>query len=184
MHIHKQTCFSSSTRSFQSLLAGFDRICGNLTTACGVRTLLSKGKKKNEISVCKMGEDGNFCLCTKIAFCIGSLSCTCVHRRGSHRDSLYHFFLNLRSQFYSDFSLAHCKMNSCLEGTLQHCEALHCLLRLGLIKENKPGDMGKRCPIKKSTLALMQLQLHRGCGTDGRLGHGGCNSVVENSNTG
>lgn len=36
-----------------------------------------------------------------------------------------------------------------------------------LIKENEPGDFGRRCLIKKSTLALIQLQSLVGRTTDG-----------------
>lgn len=38
-------------------------------------------------------------------------------------------------------------------GTQWHSEALHCLFRFGLIKENKPGDIGKRCLIKNQHCA-------------------------------
>ena len=73
---------------------------------------------------------------------------------------------NITNPLHVNRSLSQYAMNSRLEG-LTGC-TLHCLTRLGLIKENKLGDMGKRYLIeKKINTVLMKLQLHGGYRTDG-----------------
>lgn len=77
-----------------------------------------------------------------------------IFGEAENKDSLYHSFSNpLNGLSSAHLSLAHFGMKFCLEGLFaQQRKALYCPSTLGLIKENEPGDLGKRCLIKKSTL--------------------------------
>ena len=66
-----------------------------------------------------------------------------------HTDTKPAAFLTKSPQWLGSAQLSICSLWSDVlsGGTLRH-EALYCLSRLGLIKENEPGDFGTRCLIK------------------------------------
>lgn len=102
----------------------------------------------------------------------------CELSRGRHKDCLHHSFQNpLYSLSSAHLSFAHFGMRFCLEGpSMWQHEALYCLSRLGLIRQNGPGGLGKRC-IKENQSSTNAITVAWGLWNRWMTGALCCNSV-------